>query len=32
MLYHQINNYNFAHYIKVLPDAVPPHGIHILQS
>jgi len=30
MLYHEINNDNFAHYIKVLPDAVPPHGIHFI--
>ena len=31
MLYHEINSDNFAHYIKVLPDAVLPHGIHTLQ-
>jgi hypothetical protein len=32
MLYHEINIDNFAHYIKVLPDAVTPHDIEVLQS
>jgi hypothetical protein len=31
MQFQEINNDNFAHYITVLQDAVPPHGMYSSQ-